>query len=166
VKVACFIQWTLAVIKMKKEIDLEKLKNKKQLNVQEQNALSQYYIEQNAVHFRHHKDLPPVLLAYFESQHIDLNRDILLWYDKMPYGGPTDGYRGLWLTQKYRFIKYLIFLDESDREIDEVDEWKDVTNEIEVNAHTKGRGNSYGQLCINVLNKINDKQLTPHKADN
>jgi hypothetical protein len=84
----------------------------------------------------------------------------------MEYGGSVGGYIGQWLTHNYKFISYVIFLDETDSYIDEVDEWKEITDETEINAHTKGVGRSYGQLCIDVLNKINSNDSLPQKADN
>jgi hypothetical protein len=133
-------------------MDIDKLKNKRQLNVQEQNALTQHYIEQDAIYFRRNKDLPQILLDYFVSRGIDLEQ---VSFDRMQYGGEVEGYRGLWLTRNHHFISYLIFLDETDSQIDEIDEWMDITDEIEVSAHARGLGNTYGQLCINALHKIN-----------
>jgi len=136
-------------------MDIDKLKSKRQLNVQEQIALTQHNIEQCAIFFRKNKDLPQVLLDYFVTQDINLDQDILVSYDRMYYGGEVAGYQGLWLTCNHHFIRYLIFLDEEDSVIEEIDEWKDITDEIEVSAHARGRGSTYGQLCVNALNKIN-----------
>lgn len=124
--------------------------------MQEQNALKQYEIEQCAISFRSHKSLPKVLLDFFESNEIDLDKDILVQNSRMLAQGTQDEYIGRWVTCNQRFIDYTILLDETESGIEEIDEWEDVTAQIKINANTKGIGSTYGQLCIHVLNKLNE----------
>ena len=125
---------------MKKEPDIAILKRKRQKNVQEQNALEKYQIKTCALHFRNNRPLPVALTEYFKLRGIDIHADILLWHDQMPEGGPAWPYRGEWLTTRYRFIRYVIYLDPADKYVTEVEQWQDMTDQIEINEHKPGTG--------------------------
>lgn len=127
----------------------------KQKNVQTQNVEERTRIRNNALFFRNQCDLPRALLDCFEALGIDLKRDILTANDRMPFGGPTWSYRGVWLTEQLQFINFVIFLDEKDEYVDEIDTWENVTDHIEVNAHQRGTGKSSGWLSIDVLKELN-----------
>jgi len=141
---------------MKKILNIEALKKKKQKNVQEQNAIDKHNIMRYALAFRNNRDLPNVLIQYFEDQGIDTYHSILTWYDRMPYGEPTESYRGDWLTPDYQFYSYEIFLDKNDQCITDIWCWKNITDQVEINAHQRATGKSGGLLCIEVLNELND----------
>lgn len=140
---------------MKKVPEIEVLKKKRQKNVQEQNAMDKHQIMECARDFRNNKCLPNALIDYFEEQGVDTNLSVLLWHDRMPCGGMTVPYRGEWLTPDFKFYSYEIFLDKSDSFVSDVDEWKDITEQVEINEHKPGTGKTYGFMCIEVLNEIN-----------
>lgn len=135
--------------------DIEFLKKKRQVNVQEQNSLTKHTIMQFAVDFRKSRNLPEALIKFFEENGIDTNLSILTWHDTMSFGGSTEAYRGEWLTQDKQFYSYEITLDPNDEFIDDVLQWENITDEVDLNQHSKGIGKTSGWLCIEVLNELN-----------
>ena len=140
---------------MKNVRDISILKKAKQKNVQEQNALEKDRIKACAVDFRENDELPKALIECFVNQGIDVKQAILLWHDMMPFGGPTDTYRGEWLTPERRFYKYEIYLDQSNKYVEEIELWQDVTEQVEICEHKPGIGKTPGWLSIEVLNELN-----------
>jgi hypothetical protein len=140
---------------MKNVRDISILKKTKQKNVQEQNALDKDRIKACAIDFRENRNLPKALIECFENQGIDVNEAILLWHDTMPFGGPTDAYRGEWLTLEKRFYKYEIYLDPKSMYVEEIELWEDVTELVEICEHKPGKGKTIGWLSIEVLNELN-----------
>ena len=140
---------------MKTVRDISILKKAKQKNVQEQNALDKDRIKSCAKGFRENRNLPDALIECFEKQGIDVNRAILLWHDTMPFGGPTEAYRGEWLTPEKRFYEYEIYLDPKNKYVTEIDVWEDVTEQVEISEHKPGTGKTPGWLSIEVLNELN-----------
>jgi len=128
----------------------------KQKNVQAQNAETKGRIKDCALEFRANQSMPRALLDCFEAQGIDLRKDILTWHDRMSFGGPTEAYRGNWLTEKLRFFDYEIYLDARDEYVTEIDIWEDITEQVDVNERNRGTGKSGGWLSIEVLNELNE----------
>lgn len=127
----------------------------KQKNVQTQNSEVKHRIKKCALDFRVNRDFPRALLDCFEALGIDFGRDILTDHDRMPFGGPTEAYRGTWLTDKLQFIEYEIYLDPKDEYLVEIDVWKNVTDQIDVNPRKAGTGKSGGWLSIEILEELN-----------
>ena len=142
---------------MTEDFNIESLKKKKQKNVQEQNILDQHIICECTLNYRNTDPLPRALNDLFEALGINLQRDILLWHDRMPCGATTTPYRGSWLTQDHRFIEYEVFLDSNDESVTSIEEWKDITDSVEISSHRQGTGKTHGLLCIEVLTEINGK---------
>ncbi|MCP4606363.1 MAG: hypothetical protein GY847_38605 [Proteobacteria bacterium] len=129
---------------------------KKRLNVQELNSLRKQEIEECVLCFRKSRNLPDALLKYFSEQGVDIDRSILVSNYRMPFGGPTEAYCGIWLTQNKRFISFEIFLDENDARIDEIEEWADITDATEVSDHKKGIKKTFGALCMEIFDEANE----------
>ena len=142
---------------MKEHSNIERLKNKKQKNVQEQNCLDRNTVLECSLNYRNKDPLPKALNYLFEAFGINLQKDALLWHDRMPCGGFTIPYRGSWLTREHRFIEYEVFLDPKDEAVVSIEEWNDITDSVEISAHSRGTGKTHGMLCIEVLNEINQK---------
>ena len=140
---------------MKSVRDISILKKAKQKNVQEQNSLEKDRIKTCAIGFRENSNLPEVLIKCFENQGIDVKQAILLWHDRMPFGGLTDAYRGEWLTPERRFYKYEIYLDPKDKYVEEIELWEDITEQVEICEHKPGTGKTPGWLSIEVLDELN-----------
>lgn len=140
---------------MTKIRDISIIKKTKQKNVQEQNSLEKDRILDCAREFRGKRNLPNALIECFEGKGIDIETSILLWHDTMPFGGPTEAYRGGWLTQEKRFYEYEIYLDPEDKYVTEIDVWEDITDKVEINERKAGTGKTSGWLSIEVLNELN-----------
>lgn len=140
---------------MTKVRDISVLKKARQKNVQEQNALEKERITQCALSFRENGVLPQALRECFEQQGIDIKRSILIWHDTMPFGGPTEAYRGEWLTPDKRFFSYEIYLDPKDKYVTEIDIWEEISEQVEVSEHKPGTGKTSGWLAIEVLSELN-----------
>ena len=63
--------------------------------------------------------------------------------------------RGTWLTNHLQFIDYEIYLDPKDEYLVEIDIWKNVTDQVEINPRNPGTGKSVGWLSIEVLEEMN-----------
>jgi len=100
--------------------------------------------------------MPKALLDCFEALGINLRRDILINHDRMPFGGSTDAYRGIWLTENLRFYEYEIYLDAKDEYVTEIDTWEEITEQVDVNERKPGTGKSSGWLSIEVLKTLNE----------
>jgi hypothetical protein len=135
--------------------DISIIKKKRQKSVQEQNALDKHSIKECAQRFRVSRDLPEALIECLEKQGIDTKSSILVWHDTMPFGGPTDAYRGEWVTPEKRFYSYEIYLDSKNENVTEIDVWEEITDKVELNEHKPGTGKTSGWLCIEVLNELN-----------
>ena len=140
---------------MKNHSYISKLSNKRQKNVQEQNFLTEDSIRTSAVWFRESSDYPKVLIDFFEEKGVNLETDILSWHDRMPFGGPSEAFRGKWVTIDGSFFDYEVAMDEKEKNI-EWFEWEDITNETEISEHKPGTGKTYGFLCLNLLRELND----------
>jgi len=140
---------------MKKVRDISVLKKTRQKNVQEQNTLEKDRIRQCALNFRENEILPEALCQCFELQGINIKSSVLVWHDTMPFGGPTEAYRGEWLTPERRFFSYEIYLDPKNKYVTEIQVWEEVTEQVEVNEHKPGTGKTSGWLSIEVLNELN-----------
>ena len=128
---------------------------KKQKSVQAQNSELKRCIKTCALEFRENLDFPRALLDCFEALGIDFSRDILTEHDRMPDGGPTEAYRGTWLTHNFQFIGYEIYLDIKNEYLVEIDVWKNLTDQIEINPRKAGIGKSCGWISIEVLEELN-----------
>jgi len=133
-------------------MDIEKLKKKRQLNVQEQNALLKHSIQQEAFYWRQ-KGIPEGLKKHLSDKGINFNECILLDYEQDFPGCSTDF--GMVLTNKKQFFEFDLDLSSDRQKILKLYEWKDVTDKVEVNGHKPGTGASWGYLAIEILDELN-----------
>jgi len=138
----------------KSDFDIERLKRKRQLNVQEQIVLKKHSIKTFAQYWRQH-DLPIPLMQLLASKNIDMNTSILIVYNHDFPGGYTD--EGIIVTPKGRFLEFWIDLNEDRTQLIDLGRWKDITDEYEINGHKKGIGKTYGFLVLEVLEELNNK---------
>jgi len=127
----------------------------KQKNVQTQNAEVKARIKECALNFRKNRNMPQALLDCFEALNIDLKLDILTAQDRMPFGGPTQAYRGVWLTTLFQFFEYEIYLDLNDNFVTEIEIWTDITDQVNTSERNRGTGKSSGWLAIEVMKELN-----------
>ena len=134
-------------------MDIEKIKNKRQLNVQEQNAILKNTIYSEAEYWRNN-GLPHALKSAIEEKGISLATSIVLEYEQNFPGCSTD--YGIVLTNDGNFYKFEMDLSNDRSTLLHFYIWENINSEIEVNKNLKGTGASWGYLAQEVLNELND----------
>ena len=140
--------WALACISM----DIEKLKNKRQLNVQEQNALVKHGIASEAKFWRKH-GVPTPLRKALEVKGIDIETSIFLDYEQDFPGLSTD--EGTILTQDKEFFRFEIDLNKDRTKLIDFYLWENITTTVEVKKNKTGTGSTSGYLSLKVLSELN-----------
>ena len=134
-------------------MDIAKLGKKRQLNVQEQNALLQASIRREAVHWRE-VGIPVAMHRFLLNQSIDPVSSIFFNYDQDFPGCSSD--MGTVLTADGRFFEFEVDLNDDRSELVECHVWQDVTARIEINPRKPGTGASRGCLALRVLQELAD----------
>ena len=132
-------------------MNIDKLKKKRQLNVQEQNALTKHSILSEALHWQKN-GLPQPLKAELELRGINSESSIFLKYEQNYPGLCTD--EGIVLTESKEFFEFEADLDFSRENIIEFYSLNNITSKIEVSSHKAGIGATWGYLAIEVLAEL------------
>lgn len=133
-------------------MDIEKLKNKRQLNVQEQNALDKYRIYREASYWRN-IGIPIGLKSALEEKGVDTDKSIYLQYEQDFPGVSTD--EGTVLTPEGRFYEFEMDLNAKRTEVVEFYLWEEITSKVEINEHKPGTGSTWGFLALEVISELN-----------
>ena len=133
-------------------MDIEKLRRKRQLNVQEQNALDKDGILNSATHWRG-VGVPIGLQRFFKTKGIQPDTSIFLDYQQNFPGMGSDW--GEVLTADGKFFSFEMDLSEDRTKIVELFEWADITETIEINESKPGTGATRGYLALEVLSELN-----------
>ena len=132
-------------------MDIERIKRKRTKSVQDQNAISKHQIISVANWWKAGNKLPePIERMAAES---GITRDTSILIEQ--HSGPIcceHSYSGCFLNKKYEFWSYQVDLNDKETKIEYLEQWLKV--DIEVNKHKKGTGKSFGYLCTEVLNEI------------
>mgnify|MGYP000622153222 CR=1 FL=1 len=134
-------------------MDIEKLKRKRQLNVQEQNYVTEYRILSEASYWRKN-GLPKGLSTLIKIKGIDEEKCIVIDYMQDYPGCSTD--EGIIVTEEGRFFEFEMDLSKNKEQIEELYIWNDVTESIHICKSDKGTGSSRGYLILKVLKILND----------
>ena len=134
-------------------MDIEKLKKKRQLNVQEQNALERHRIFIEASYWREN-GIPVALEAALKNKGIDTKRSIYLEYEQDFPGISTD--EGTVLTPEGQFYKFEMDLNVSRTEVVEFHVWENITSKVETKERKPATGATWGFLALDVLAELND----------
>lgn len=132
-------------------MEISRLLRKRQLNVQEQNAVTEHELYKTASYWREN-GLPHALLEYGKKQGLSWNRTIVLNLEIDFPGMPK--LFGTILTDKGRFIDFELDTDEAHAELNSVDLWQDITDLQNFSTHNKGNGIGYGALALGVHSKL------------
>jgi len=141
-------------MKKRTQTNIDKLKNQRRLNVQEQNILIKDGILKSAKYWRV-KGIPKPLRQVFEKKGIDFSSLIILDYEKDVFGGSTD--EGIFLTVDKVFYEFDADLNADETELIELYVLRDVSHRYEINEHQKGIGKTYGFMALEVLNELNEE---------
>lgn len=133
-------------------MDIEKLKKKRQLNVEEQNAVMKHGILREALYWRNN-GIPLGLRTALESKGINTEKSIYLNYDQDFPGVSTD--EGTVITPNGEFYKFKVDLGNSRSELVEFYSWENITVNTEIQEHRAGTGATWGFMALQVLAKLN-----------
>ncbi len=133
-------------------MDIDRIRRKRQKNVQEQNAVTEYRIRRAAEYWRS-GGLPRGLSDYLSLKGIDIDRAILVDYEQDFPGANTD--EGIVLTEEGEFYEFEIDLDASRGKLVTESAWVNITDRVDVNRSEPGSGASWGFLCMKVLREMN-----------
>jgi hypothetical protein len=133
---------------------LQRLQKRKQLNVQEQNALTRRKVLVYAEAYRAQAaDLAWVRQALVESR-INPEAGILISASSVPCGGGYEMGYAQWLTSEGRFYDFETTLRLGTQALVSVDSAVEVTGKISVSRHERGTGKSLGALALEVLAEL------------
>lgn len=137
-------------------MDLERIRRKRQKNVQEQALLLREGLQLTAEYYRKQPDkVPRVLLQHPQAQGIDWSRTIVVDLHIEQYGG--HGVSGLLLTQDCRFIEFDLDTNEDCSELDAEgrNHWHDVTEQTSTSRQHRGTGVSDGAWALEIQRQLN-----------
>lgn len=132
-------------------MDISRLSRKRQLNVQEQNALVEHRIYLTASYWRDN-ELPRALFEYGIKREITWDKSVILHLEKDFPGMPS--LIGTILTDKGRFVEFELETDETHAQLRSVELWEDITEQQNFSTHNKGKGIGYGALALTVQSKL------------
>lgn len=133
-------------------MDIEKLKKKRQLNVQEKNILEKHRIFTEASYWREN-GVPVALKAAIEQKGVNVDNSIFLQYEQDFPGVSTD--EGTILTPDGEFFEFEMDLNDSRTKLVEFYVWENITSNVEINEHKPGTGSTWGFLALQVLSELN-----------
>ena len=131
-------------------MNIDKLAKIKNLNTKEQNAITKYNIAKTNQLFRDKDVFPETIRCWLKSKQLSEDNCILVAFGQDPICCEHT-FSGILLRENLEFWQFEVELDQKDSNVVEVYAWEDITSEIAVNEHSKGVGNSWGFLCIQVL---------------
>lgn len=135
-------------------MDIERLYSKRQLNVQQQNALTKQAIIDCAVAYRQQgPSLAWVRSALLEHS-VDTDKGILTEASSVPCGGGEEAAYATWLTLDRQFLSIEAAISWDEHTLILVESFENVTERINTNSHNKGTGKSFGCLALEVLDEL------------
>ncbi|QXH53628.1 hypothetical protein KSS94_11130 [Pseudomonas fakonensis] len=132
-------------------MDINRLLKKRQLNVQEQNALTAHFITSSAKAWRE-QGIPACLAQYAESQGVCWSGSIVLTLD-VDFPGMAR-LAGRLLTQNERFIDFELDTDITHHTLLAVEQWEDVSAEQDLSLSKRGTGKGYGAIALEVRRRL------------
>ena len=139
-------------------MDIERVRRKRQKNVQEQTLLRQESLLRAATFYRDNPDRVPLALRqYALGQAIDWDRSIIMELDANIYGGYWVS--GMLLTQEHRFIEFDFSTNEDHSALDDSAKviWLDVSAQTSTSRHLRGTGISKGALALEIQAVLNNE---------
>lgn len=125
-----------------------------QKNVAQQNAETKAAIEKVAFKFVDERDTSLAwLVELLESYSLSADKGVLVRY-VMEHGQGGYDCGGLWLSSDSQFWVFSVVLSYEESKIIELEEFENVTSSIQVSAHLKGIGKSFGFLAVEVLHAM------------
>ncbi|MFT0475428.1 hypothetical protein ACMSI6_16040 [Pseudomonas antarctica] len=132
-------------------MDIQRLLKKRQLNVQEQNALTAHWLMVCAKACRAN-GTPPALKDYGETQGLNWSQTLVIKLEIDFCGMPS--LWGLLLTQSDRFISFEIETDATHQQIESIELWEDQTDAQDLSISNRGTGKGFGALALQVKSEL------------
>jgi len=123
-------------------------------NVQEQNQDAQARIRAVASSFEADPLRFSWLIEVLHANSMSPQEGILVELSHVPEQG-GELYEGLWLTHQKQFFQFSVLVPRNGEEL-HVEQWRDVTPEITVNARQQGTGKSFGFLALDFLHEAQE----------
>ena len=139
-------------MKKKTEKNIDKLRDQRRLNVQEQIAVKKDSILKEAKYWRDN-GVPKPLIKVFTEKGIEIEKSIVLEYEQDFPGISTD--EGMILSENGKFYEFDADLNDDRTELIELHSFVDVSDRFEIEKHKKGIGKTYGFIAMEVLKELN-----------
>lgn len=136
-------------------MEIDRLLKKRQLNVQEQNAVTAHRLMTTARFWRD-AGLPCALVRYGESQGIAWSGTVVLELE-IDFPAMPRLY-GLILNQAERFIAFEIDTDSDHQWVESVEQWEDVTTIQNHAVSQRGTGKGFAVIALQVRREILEQQ--------
>jgi hypothetical protein len=135
-------------------MDIERLRKKRQLNVQEQNALAKEKIFKCALAYRDGEPRLVWMRRALLQKGVDPESGMLAQASSVPCGGREEAAYAMWVGADSRFFSIEATISMDTHMLISVDSFLDVTNGTTLDGHQKGQGKSFGCLALEVFNEI------------
>ncbi|MDD1015468.1 hypothetical protein [Pseudomonas rubra] len=132
-------------------MDIGRLLKKRQLNVQEQNAVCAHRLMTIARAWRVN-GVPVALVQFGQRQGIDWSATIVLDLQVDFPGMPS--LHGMLLTQAERFIAFEIETDRAHRQVESVEKWEDVSAHQDYSTAKRGTGKGFAAIALHVRHEL------------
>lgn len=132
-------------------MDIQRLLKKRQLNVQEQNALDAYRLEREARAWRN-EGVPVALMDYAQAQGVDWTATVVLQLQVDFPGMPS--LFGMLLTQDERFIEFEIDTDPAHQRVESLECWQDVSDALNHSTRNRGTGQGFAAIAKQVRRQV------------
>lgn len=132
-------------------MDIDCLLKKRQLNVQEQNALVAHTLIVTAKAWLA-RGVPLALKNYGESKGVRWSETVVLGLE-VDFPGMPRLY-GLLLTHAERFIEFEIDTDSTHRYVESVSQWEDVSANQDYASRKRGTGKGFAAIALQVRREL------------
>lgn len=132
-------------------MDIDRLTTKRQLNVQEQNALVAHRLMVTAQAWLA-TGVPPALKNYGESKGIRWPETVVLDLE-VDFPGMPRLY-GLLLNQEEQFIAFEIDTDSTHSYVESVSQWADVSTHQDYTLRKPGSGKGFAAIALQVRREL------------
>lgn len=132
-------------------MDIQRLLKKRQLNVQEQNALDAYRLERCALAWRN-EGVPVALMECARARGVDWAATVVLQLE-VDFPGMSSLF-GLLLTQDERFIEFEIDTDPAHQRVESLECWQDVSDTLNHSTRNRGTGQGFAAIAKQVRRRV------------
>jgi hypothetical protein len=132
-------------------MEIDRLLKKRQLNVQEQNAVTAHRLMETARFWRD-AAIPVALARFGERQGIDWSETVVLDLE-VDFPGMPRLY-GLILDQTERFIAFQIDTDSDHQHVEFVSQWENVSAHQNHTVSQRGTGKGFAVIALQVRREV------------